>query len=120
MLLRTAGKWHNSSSLVVSREGDAYRLRVGFDGIAGHGHRQSSNRTGTYFEIKAEGLYGDGCDAVEQWTFANVPVNIHANIGGWLNVAWDDAVAVALVALDEKTSQAARPYSRTALRKLGP
>ena len=111
MLLRIGGKWHDSSSLVVSRDADAYRLRVGFDGIPVTATAVIKPHA-DYFEIGAEGLHGDGCDAVEQWTFANVPVNVRANIGDWLNVAWDDAVAVALVALDERTSAGGSPMLR--------
>ena len=80
MLLRIAGKWHNSSSLAVSRDADAYRLLVGFDGIQVTAKAIIKPHP-TYFEIRCEGLQGDGCEEVEQWTFANVPVNVRANIG---------------------------------------
>ncbi|NLY02282.1 MAG: hypothetical protein GXY83_39860 [Rhodopirellula sp.] len=119
MLLRIAGRWHSSSSLAVSRDADDYRLLVGFDGIQVTAKAIIKPHP-TYFEIRCEGLQGDGCKEVEQWTFANVPVNVRANVGTWLNIAWDDGVAVALTALDEKTNATGSPLLRaTSLRKLG-
>jgi hypothetical protein len=47
-------------------------------------------------------------------------VNLRANLGSWLNVAWDDATAATLIALDETTVAAGAPVLRvSAIRKLG-
>ena len=55
-----------------------------------------------------------------EWVFANVPVGIRTNIGDWLNVAWDDQAAVALLALEERTDAAGSPVLRACtIRKLG-
>ena len=73
-----------------------------------------------YFEVQTVALEGEGAAAVEQWIFVNLPVNITANIGGWLNTAWDDAFAVAVIALEERTDASGAPQLRaTGHRDLG-
>lgn len=119
MLLQIGGKWHNSSTLVATTDQHDYRLVVGFQGTKVVARAVLTPHP-QYFEIQAVGLEGEGHEAVQQWIFANVPVNIQAHHGGWLNVAWDDTTAVALIALDEKTIAAGSPLLRaSAIRKLG-
>ncbi len=119
MLVRMGAQWHESNSLAATEQGAEKRLRIGFAGTkltaraAVRSHPQ-------YFEVETVALEGEGAEAVEQWIFVNLPVNITANIGGWLNTAWDDAFAVAVIALEERTDASGAPLLRaTGHRDLG-
>jgi hypothetical protein len=119
MLVRIGDVWHGSSSLAVAREGDVYRLRVGFEGTEVMA-RAALKPHPSYFELQAVALEGKGREDVAQWVFANIPVGIRASIGDWLNTAWDDRAAVALLALEERTDAAGSPVLRAStIRKLG-
>ena len=119
MLVQIGNKWHGSSSLVVDRAGPDYRLRVGFEDT-GITARAVLKLHPSHFELQAVGLEGKGREDVTRWVFANVPVGIRTNIGDWLNVAWDDQAAVALLALEERTDAAGSPVLRAStIRKLG-
>ncbi len=111
MLVRIGAQWHESNSLAAADHGAEKRLRVGFAGTKITS--QAAVRShGPYFEVETVALEGAGAETVEQWTFVNLPVNITANVGGWLNIAWDDAFAVAVIALEERTEAGGAPTLR--------
>ena len=119
MLVRIGDVWHGSSSLAVTRDGDVYRLRVSFEGTGVMASAVLKPHP-SYFEFQAVALEGKGREEVAQWVFANIPVGIRANIGDWLNTAWDERSAVALLALEERTEAAGSPVLRAStIRKLG-
>lgn len=119
MMVQIGETWHGSSSLIVDRAGAEYRFRVGFENTeitAGAVLKPHPS----HFELQAVCLEGKGREDVTRWVFANVPVGIRANIGEWLNVAWDDQAAVALLALEERTDAAGSPLLRAStIGKLG-
>ncbi len=119
MLVRIGKRWHNSVSFALTGSEKERRLRVGFHEtaitaeVAVRAHAQ-------YLEFETLSLAGPGSEAVEQWAFVSLPVNIAANAGMWLNVAWDDAFAAAVIALEEKTRVGGAPLLRAfADRRLG-
>jgi len=113
MLVRIGTQWHESNSLASTEHGAEKQLRVGFAGtkITAQAAVQSH---GQYFEVETVALEGEGAKTVEQWIFVNLPVNIAANVGGWLNIAWDNAFAVAVIALEERTDASGAPTLRAA------
>ena len=113
MLIRTGTQWRESKSLTLTEQAGQKRLRIGFAGSKITAQAVVRSLQG-YFEMETVALEGQGAEAVEQWTFLNLPVNITANIGSWLNVAWDDAFAVAVVALEERTEASGAPTLRAA------
>ena len=120
MLLRIGGKWHNAASLTATGDGNERRLQVGFwdaPKLAAHAVVRIHPK---YFEIETLSLEGPGNEAVEQLIYVNLPVNIKENLGGWLNVAWNDAFAATVIALEEKTQAGGTPLLRAcADRRLG-
>ena len=119
MLIRVAGQWHESNSLAATEQADQKRLHVGFAGSKITAQAVVRPR-GQYFEVETVALEGPGAEAVEQWIFVNLPVNITVNIGPWLNIAWNDSFAVAVIALEERTEASGSPTLRgTAHRGLG-
>lgn len=119
MILQIGGKWYGSNSLSVQRTDHENQLHVGFQGTSIAAQAVLKVHS-TYFEVRTVGLTGEGCEDVQRWCFANVPVNIRTNIGNWLNVAWDDDAAAALLTLDEKTQSGGTPnLHASTCQKLG-
>lgn len=119
MSLRIGKAWHSANKLRASAEGGDWRLRVAFDGTPVTAQATLRNRGG-YFEIDTIALDGDGSQVVEDWCFVNLPVNLTAKVGSWLNVAWDEDFAVAVIALEEKTDARGTPQLQAmAHRSLG-
>jgi hypothetical protein len=108
MMLRIGPKWHKAITLAASGEGRERQLRLGFEGTPVTARAVLRSRD-DYFEIETVALDGDGSEAVQQWCFVNVPVNLTANIGTWLNTAWDENFATAVIALEEKTDARGAP-----------
>lgn len=108
MNLRIGAKWYSASSLTVLNQQNTQELLLGFDGTSATA-RALVRVHPDYFEVETKALDGAGAEAVEQWSFVNLPVNLTANIGSWLNVAWDDKSAVAVIALEEKTDARGTP-----------
>ena len=102
MMLRIGSKWHNANALAVSGEGRERQLDLRFEGTPITARAVLRIRD-DYFEIETVTLDGAGIGAVEEWRFVNLPVNLTANVGTWLNVAWDERFATALIALEDKT-----------------
>ncbi len=46
---------------------------------------------------------------MEQWRLVHLPVNLTANVGSWLNVAWDKEFAAAVIALEDRTDVRGSP-----------
>jgi hypothetical protein len=119
MLIRIGAQWHESNSLAATDRAGQKRLHVGFAGSKITAQAVVWPRAG-YFEVETVALEGPGAEAVEQWIFVNLPVNITVNIGPWLNIAWNDCFAVAVIALEERTEASGAPTLRgTAHRGLG-
>jgi hypothetical protein len=119
MRLETDTGWHASSSLTWERVGDAYRLRVGFQNTPLAGIVVLRPHA-DYFEFETVGLEGPGQERVRRWIYASVFSAVKGNTGSWLNVAWDDDAALALLALDERTeARGASILQATALARLG-
>lgn len=119
MMLRIGAKWHAAGALAGSGEGNDRQLQIAFDGtpVMARAVLRSHEE---YFEIETVALDGDGSEAVEQWRFVNLPVNPAANVGQWLNVAWDEDFATAAIALEEKTEARGAPQLQAvAHRSLG-
>lgn len=119
MALQIGGRWHAATSLREVVNDKERLLHVGFAdtpvtaSAAIRVHRD-------YFEVEARSLDGEGSAAVEQWAFVKLPVNLTANVGSWLNVAWSDAFAVGVIALEEKTDARGAPQLQAvAHRSLG-
>jgi hypothetical protein len=65
-----------------------------------------------YFEIATVSLERLGREAVQQWAFVHLAVKPRDNVGGWLNVTWDRAASVAVIALEERTDAHGSPDLR--------
>ena len=119
MSLRIGGRWHAAAALTAAGQGDERQLRLNFAGTPVTA-RATLRIHPDYFEVETVALDGAGADAVEQWCFVQLPVNLTANIGSWLNVAWDEQFAVAVLALEDKTEAARAPQLQAvAHRSLG-
>jgi hypothetical protein len=58
-------------------------------------------------------------DPVEQTLFVQLPVRARKNLGDWLNVTWDDNVAVNLLATDPHARIDCQPYAGAYLFQAG-
>jgi len=97
---------HTLFSCRVERDGD--RLIVGFEGVDDTLVLRVTV-TGSYMGFTVEGAnaakgFDTGTVArFEEITFLQLPVKERAYFGDWLNVMWDDDVAVNLLAADPRT-----------------
>jgi len=97
---------HTLFSSRVERDGD--RLVVGFEGVEDTLVLRVA-LTDSYMGFTVEALRpGKGLDTgtvarFREMTFLQLPVRERARFGDWLNVMWDDAVAVNLLAADPRT-----------------
>ena len=104
--VRKGGAWFPVTSLV--RNKDLYRASFGESGVMAD-YRISALRS--FFVIELVHLYGDG---VEEARFAELNVNLTANVGGTLNVRWDNDFAVGLLGLSPRVH--ARPAGSGSLQ----
>jgi hypothetical protein len=119
MALQIDGGWHDANSLTVLPAKDDYRLRIGFAGTPITAQAMLRVHP-QYFEVATVSLDGPNREAVDCWVFVQLPATPRANVGGWLNVTWDGAAAVAVIALEERTdAQGLSPLRAVAHRSLG-
>ena len=119
MSLRIGAKWHVATALTASGKGNDRQLRLSFVNTPVSARVALRIRC-DYFEIETLALEGVGSEAVDQWCFIHLPVTPMANIGSWLNVAWDEKFAVAVTALEDKTEARRAPvFQAIAHRSLG-
>jgi hypothetical protein len=119
MSLRIGARWHSAAALTASGQDNERQLKLSFAGTPVTA-RATLRIHPDYFEVETIALDGAGSDAVEQWCFVHLPVNLTANIGSWLNVAWDEQFAVAVLALEDKTEASRSPQLQAvAHRSLG-
>jgi hypothetical protein len=119
MALQIGGGWHDANSLAVVPGKDDYRLRIGFAAtpITAQAVLRVHPR---YFEVATVSLDGPGNEAVDELMYVQLAARPRTNVGGWLNVTWDNAAAVAVIALDEKTdAQGLPPLHAVVHRSLG-
>ena len=98
----------------VRREGD--RLIVSF-ALVGYEGAISVKVTDAYIAFRLEQLEYKGYTQlrakrktrIEETVFVQLPVRNRKNLGAWLNVMWDNEVAVNLLATDHRTRIDAQP-----------
>jgi len=108
MSVQVASRWCRAETLIVSGTQDERDIQVGFGKMALTAKVKVRIRN-DYFEGEAVSLEGDDAGKVEKWRFVNLPVNLTANAGSWLNVASDKKYAVAVIALEDGTDACGSP-----------
>jgi len=94
--VKCKGKVHPVTA--VTRDGEALRMVYGRSGVTA---RCRLTARGRYFVIELLEVRGEG---IEELCLAQLGVRITKNVGGWLNVRWDDEYAVCLLGLSDRVN----------------